>query len=136
VAFDRYRHEWAALGRAAQDLPFMGLCRHVVVAESDAEARSAARQAFPYWRASLAALWEQRGTPLPSALPTQWDELEANGMGVAGTPQRVADYVRAQNTAVDGNFFLCQLMFGDLPLEFAQQSARLFAFEVAPRLKR
>jgi hypothetical protein len=25
-------------------------------------------------------------------------------------------------------------MFGDMPLEFAQHSARLFAFEVAPQL--
>ena len=49
-------------------------------------------------------------------------------------PQRVTEYVRAQNKAVGGNFFLCQMMFGDMPLEFAQHSARLFAFEVALRL--
>lgn len=134
VAFERYRQEWQALGRGPQELPFMGLCRHVVVAESDAEAQAAARTAFPRWRASLAALWERRGTPLPVAMPLQWDELQAHGMGIAGTPQRVADYVREQNDAAGGNFFLCHMMFGDMPLEFAQQSARLFAFEVAPHL--
>jgi len=26
------------------------------------------------------------------------------------------------------------MMFGDMPLEFAQHSARLFAYEVAPQL--
>ncbi len=134
VAFERYRQEWQTLGRAAQDLPLMGVCRHVVVAETDADARAAARAAFPRWRASLAALWERRGTPLPVAMPLQWDELQALGMGVAGTAARVADYVRAQNDAAGGNFFLCHMMFGDMPLEFAQQSARLFAFEVAPQL--
>ena len=133
-AFQRYREEWQALGRAAQDLPFMGVCRHVVVAESDGEAQAMARASFARWRASLVALWEQRGVPLPVAMPLQWDELQANGMGIAGTPQRVCEYVRAQSEAVGGNFFLCQMMFGDMPLEFAQQSARLFAFEVAPQL--
>jgi alkanesulfonate monooxygenase SsuD/methylene tetrahydromethanopterin reductase-like flavin-dependent oxidoreductase (luciferase family) len=134
AALQRYRAEWAALGRAAQDLPFMGLCRHVVVAETDAEAMAAARAAFPRWRASLAALWDRRGTPLPVPIPLQWDELEAIGQGVAGAPQRVMEYVRAQNETAGGNFFLCQMMFGDMPLEFAQYSARLFAFEVAPQL--
>jgi alkanesulfonate monooxygenase SsuD/methylene tetrahydromethanopterin reductase-like flavin-dependent oxidoreductase (luciferase family) len=134
VALQRYRHEWQALGRAPQDLPCMGVCRHVVVAETEAEAQAAARSAFPRWRASLAALWERRGVPLPVAMPLQWDELQANGMAIAGTAHSVAQYVRAQNQAVGGNFFLCQLMFGDMPLEFAQHSARLFAFEVAPQL--
>jgi alkanesulfonate monooxygenase SsuD/methylene tetrahydromethanopterin reductase-like flavin-dependent oxidoreductase (luciferase family) len=134
-ALQRYRQEWGALGHAEQDLPFMGLCRHVVVAETDAEARDAARAAFPRWRASLAALWERRGSAFPVAVPLHWDEMEANGMAIAGTPQRVMEYVRAQNAAAGGNFFLCQMMFGDMPLEFAQHSARLFAFEVAPQLK-
>jgi alkanesulfonate monooxygenase SsuD/methylene tetrahydromethanopterin reductase-like flavin-dependent oxidoreductase (luciferase family) len=93
-----------------------------------------ARAAFLRWRASLAALWERRGVPLPVAMPLQWDELVANGMAIAGTPRHVADYLREQNQAAGGNFFLCQLMFGDMPLEFAQHSARLFAFEVAPLL--
>ena len=85
-------------------------------------------------RASLAALWERRGTPFPFPVPLQWDEMEANGMAIAGTAQRVTEFVRAHNATVGGNFFLCQMMFGDMPLEFAQQSARLFAFEVAPQL--
>ncbi|MEJ0007483.1 MAG: hypothetical protein WDM77_14240 [Steroidobacteraceae bacterium] len=55
-------------------------------------------------------------------------------MAIAGTPQRVTEYVRGQTQAAGGNFFLCQMMFGDLPLEFAQHSARLFAYEVAPQL--
>jgi alkanesulfonate monooxygenase SsuD/methylene tetrahydromethanopterin reductase-like flavin-dependent oxidoreductase (luciferase family) len=134
-ALQRYREEWQALDRAEPDLPFMGVCRHVVVAETEAEAQAAARTAFARWRASLAALWERRGVPLPVAMPLHWDELQGNGMAIAGTAQQVAEYVRAQNQAAGGNFFLCQLMFGDMPLEFAQHSARLFAFEVAPALK-
>jgi alkanesulfonate monooxygenase SsuD/methylene tetrahydromethanopterin reductase-like flavin-dependent oxidoreductase (luciferase family) len=133
-ALERYRQEWQKLGRAEQDLPFMGVCRHVVVAETDAEARAAARTAFPHWRASLSAIWDARKIAFPVPLPTQWDELEAQGMAIAGSPERVAAYVREETAVAGGNFILCQMMFGDMPLEFAQHSARLFAFEVAPRL--
>jgi alkanesulfonate monooxygenase SsuD/methylene tetrahydromethanopterin reductase-like flavin-dependent oxidoreductase (luciferase family) len=134
-ALQRYRHEWAALGHAEPELPFIGVCRHVVLGETESEARNTARAAYPRWRASLAALWDRRGTAFPIAIPMQWDEMEANGMAIAGTARQVTEFVRAQNEAVGGNFFLCQMMFGDMPLEFAQHSARLFAFEVAPQLK-
>jgi alkanesulfonate monooxygenase SsuD/methylene tetrahydromethanopterin reductase-like flavin-dependent oxidoreductase (luciferase family) len=134
VALQRYREEWQTLGRSEHALPFMGVCRHVVVGETDAEALQAARAAFPRWRASLAALWDRRGVALPITVPLEWDALEAAGMGIAGTPHRVTEYVRAQTKAAGGNFFLCQMMFGDMPLEIAQHSARLFAFEVALRL--
>ena len=134
VALERYRQEWQSLGRVAPDLPFMGVCRHVVVAETDAEALAAARTAFPHWRASLASLWDRRGVAFPVPMPTQWDELQAKGMAIAGSAASVAAYVREENAAASGNFFLCQMMFGDMPLEFAQHSARLFAFEVAPQL--
>ena len=133
-ALERYRQEWQQLGRAEEDLPFMGVCRHVVVAETDAEALAAARPAFARWRASLSALWDRRGVAFPMPMPTQWDELEEKGMAIAGSPQRVAAYVRDETAAVGGNFMLCQMMFGDMSLEFAQHSARLFAFEVAPLL--
>ena len=135
AALDRYRQEWQRLGGAQPDLPFMGVCRHVVVAETDAEALGAARTAFRRWRASLSALWDQRGVAFPLPMPHSWDELEAGGMAIAGSPRRVAEFVRAQNAAVAGNFLMCQMMFGDMPLEFAQQSARLFAFEVVPQLR-
>jgi alkanesulfonate monooxygenase SsuD/methylene tetrahydromethanopterin reductase-like flavin-dependent oxidoreductase (luciferase family) len=134
VALQRYREEWARLGRATADLPFMGVCRPVVVADTDAEAQAVARTAYPRWRASLSALWDQRGIAFPLGMPTHWDELQASGGGIAGAPQAVLEYLRAQKAAVDGNFFLCQMMFGNMPLEFAQHSARLLAFEVAPRL--
>jgi len=133
-ALERYRQEWQKLGRAEQDLPFMGVARHVVVAETDAQAQAAARAAYPRWRASLSAIWDARQVPFPMPMPTQWDELEGRGMAIAGSPQRVAAYVRAETEVAGGNFFLCHVMFGDMPLEFAQQSARLFAFEVAPQL--
>jgi alkanesulfonate monooxygenase SsuD/methylene tetrahydromethanopterin reductase-like flavin-dependent oxidoreductase (luciferase family) len=129
---DRYREEWAKLGRAEADLPFLGLARHVVVAQSDAQARAIARAAFPKWRKSLSALWDQRGVPLPLKFPWEWDALEANGMCVAGAPSTVRDYIARQSAEAGANFFLCQMVFGEIAYEDALNSLTLFAQEVAP----
>ena len=66
---DRYRAEWAALGHAPSDLPFMGVSRHVVVAETEAEALEVARPAYRLWRSSFMKLWLQHGQlPAPHAI--------------------------------------------------------------------
>jgi alkanesulfonate monooxygenase SsuD/methylene tetrahydromethanopterin reductase-like flavin-dependent oxidoreductase (luciferase family) len=131
---DRYREEWAKLGRAESDLPFLGLARHLVVAETDAGARAIARAAFPRWRKSFSALWDQRGVPLPLKFPWEWDELEASGMCVAGTPQTVREYLERQSAEARATFFLCQMVFGEIGYEDALNSLTLFAREVAPAL--
>ncbi|MEJ0007484.1 MAG: LLM class flavin-dependent oxidoreductase [Steroidobacteraceae bacterium] len=46
AAFQRYRAEWQSRGRSSQDLPFMGVCRHVVVAATDAAAQAAGARRF------------------------------------------------------------------------------------------
>ena len=131
---DRYRDEWQRLGRAAAELPFLGLARHIVVAETDAEAKAVARAAFPRWRKSFSALWEERGVPLPLKLPLQWDEFEAAGQGIAGSPASVRAYLTEQAGLAGASFFLCQMVFGEIRHEEALRSLTLFAREVAPQL--
>jgi alkanesulfonate monooxygenase SsuD/methylene tetrahydromethanopterin reductase-like flavin-dependent oxidoreductase (luciferase family) len=131
---DSYRAEWARLGRGEADLPFMGVARHVVVADTDAQARALARAAYPRWRRSFAALWLKSGAPVPPHRPERWDELEERALGIAGSPDRVRGYLEAQCTTARANFFLCQLVFGDLGYEDALRSLTLFATEVAPRV--
>ena len=43
---DRYRKEWADLGRKASDIPMMGITRHITVAPTDAEAKAMARENY------------------------------------------------------------------------------------------
>jgi alkanesulfonate monooxygenase SsuD/methylene tetrahydromethanopterin reductase-like flavin-dependent oxidoreductase (luciferase family) len=44
---DRYLQEWQKLGRDPASLPGIGITRHVVVADSDAEAKRIANAAYP-----------------------------------------------------------------------------------------
>jgi alkanesulfonate monooxygenase SsuD/methylene tetrahydromethanopterin reductase-like flavin-dependent oxidoreductase (luciferase family) len=131
---DRYREEWALLGKSEADLPFLGLSRQVVVAATDREAEQIARAAFPRWRASFARIWEQRGLPLPRPLPQEWDALQANGMCIAGAPRTVSDYLAEQRQLAHSNFFVCQMVFGTMEREAALRSLTLFAEQVAPAL--
>jgi alkanesulfonate monooxygenase SsuD/methylene tetrahydromethanopterin reductase-like flavin-dependent oxidoreductase (luciferase family) len=132
---DRYREEWHKLGRADSALPFLGVARHVVVADTEAEARRIARGAYPRWRASFSSLWERRGVPTPLSLPQEWDPLQEAGGSIAGTPAMVREYLQAQRASAGTNFFLCQMVFGDIGYEEALRSLTLFAGEVAPALE-
>lgn len=131
---ERYRKEWAALGRNPADLPLIGITRHIVVAASDAEAKDMARPAYAQWRAAMDMLWRRSDVafPLTQVYPATFDELERIGHGVAGSPATVRDHV-ARLVADSGvNYLLAQMVFGDLSYERAAESLRLFAREVAP----
>ena len=62
---DLYKAEWRKLGRAEADLPLMGINRHIVVADSEAEARDIARRAYPRWRQHMERLWAKYNVPFP-----------------------------------------------------------------------
>jgi alkanesulfonate monooxygenase SsuD/methylene tetrahydromethanopterin reductase-like flavin-dependent oxidoreductase (luciferase family) len=132
---DRYRAEWAALGHAAEALPLMGVTRHVVVAETEREALEIARPAYLKWRASFMKLWLEHKTaqPNPAALPQDdFDEAERVGRAVAGTPEKVNEFLAT--TVADGglNYLLCRFIFGDMQRDAAVRSVRLFARHVMP----
>jgi alkanesulfonate monooxygenase SsuD/methylene tetrahydromethanopterin reductase-like flavin-dependent oxidoreductase (luciferase family) len=131
---DLYRAEWAKLGRPASALPLLGINRHVVVADSEAEARGVARRAYPGWRQNMELLWAKYRVPFPLAasLPAEWDALQAHGHAIAGTPAQVRDYVGATIEAAGASYFVCDFAFGEMTHEEALRSADLFAREVMP----
>lgn len=131
---DRYRKEWAELGRAAADIPMMGITRHIVVAAADKEAKEMARPAYAVWREAIEMLWARSGVPfaLTAVYPKTWDELEAIGHGVAGSPSTVRDYIATLQAESGVNYVLGQMMFGTLSFDQASSSIRLFAREVVP----
>ena len=132
-ATELYRSEWAG---APGDIPLMGVSRHIVVADSDEEARALARPAYARWRGSMAKLWEDRGAgfPLGGHLPLEWDAAEAMGHGCAGSPEAVRAFVAREVAAGGINYFVSALVFGDLPADAALRSAGLFAAEVIPAI--
>ena len=76
---DRYRAEW--LGDPAS-LPRMGTSRHIVVADTDAEALDIARRAYRVWFASFMNLWDKCGGIPPNArFPDEFDGVVRLGKG-------------------------------------------------------
>jgi len=132
---DLFRQEWEALGRAGEPLPCMGLNRHIVVADSDAEARDIATRAYAVWRASFIRLWVDHGhdPAIISYYPEHWAQMEQSRQGCAGTPDRVADYVAREMVASGCNYLVASMVFGDMTRDEALNSARLTASRIVPR---
>jgi alkanesulfonate monooxygenase SsuD/methylene tetrahydromethanopterin reductase-like flavin-dependent oxidoreductase (luciferase family) len=131
---DQFRAEWEALGKPAKTLPCIGVTRHIVVAETEKEARSIAARAYRPWRRNMAVLWEQRDVPFPlqGQLADEFDVLQDHGVGFAGTPAGARDYIAAQAKGSGVNYFVCDMAFGDITLSEAKRSLELFSREVMP----
>lgn len=129
-----YRDAYRASGGEEADMPFIGVGRHVVVADSDEEALAIARPAFARWRASFVQLWEARGAmnPFVAATPQDWDALEARGAGCAGSPETVRAFIAREAETVSFNYYMAQLAFGDMTVAQVRRSAELFGAEVMP----
>ena len=124
------------LGRPRSELPFVGVGRHIVVADSDEEARAMAGPAFARWRAGFVKLWEERGKPNPfvAGFPKDWAALEATGQAIAGSPATVLGFLQRDQALGGYNYLLAQLAFGDLTVRQVRRSAELFGQEIMPAL--
>ena len=93
---DAYRDEWEAQGNDPADIPLMGTGRHVVVAETDKEALEIARHGYGKWRESFLKLWIQHNQmPVAHAVfPPTFEEAEAQGRAIAGTPEKVRAFLQ------------------------------------------
>jgi alkanesulfonate monooxygenase SsuD/methylene tetrahydromethanopterin reductase-like flavin-dependent oxidoreductase (luciferase family) len=131
---DRYRNDWAALGRAAGDLPNIGITRHIVVATTDDEARRIARRAYAKWIEAMTYIWRRSNVafPLAGIYPQHFDALEKLGHGVAGSTATVRDYIKNLRDETGVNYVLCQNTFGDMTFAEAEQSLQLFGRDVLP----
>ncbi len=130
---DRYKAEWAAHGRPADDLPMMGLTRHIVVADSEGEAVAAGARAYARWRSSFMYLWDRHGiSPINVSYPDSFEAMLDAGLAIAGTAGTVRDSVTRQVEEAGINYFLGRFAFGDLSYEESARSVALFAQEVAP----
>ena len=134
---DRYRAEWAALGRTPETQPLMGLSRHVVVAATEREALDVARRGYDKWRHSFLVLWRKHNIALPNPnalFPETFEEAEAEGRAVAGPPDKVRDFLQREIDAGGLNYLLCRFAFGDIAPDEALHSLDLFTRQVMPDL--
>ncbi len=134
IISDRYRATRTRLGKDPQQLPLIGMARHVVVAETDAEALRIARRAYPRWRDSFRWLFQRHGAaPRISALyPPTFDELMAIDNGIAGSPAKVREFVAGEIAATGTNYLLSWFAFGDMTLAESLRSLELFTRDVMP----
>jgi alkanesulfonate monooxygenase SsuD/methylene tetrahydromethanopterin reductase-like flavin-dependent oxidoreductase (luciferase family) len=129
---DRYRAEWQALGKPMERVPRMGLARHMVLADTEAEAREVAERAYRPWRRLMEWLWLQHGIPFPLGLPTEFEPLREHGGAFAGTAARAREYIAEQVEATGVNYFVCDVAFGDLTREESLRTTELLGREVLP----
>src|SRR5215510_10597466 len=90
----------APLHRSCRHQPGIGITRHIVVAESDDEARAIANAAYPRWRDAMEYLWRRSNMEfvLKEIYPRDFLTLERIGHGVAGSPATVRDYLARLHT--------------------------------------
>jgi alkanesulfonate monooxygenase SsuD/methylene tetrahydromethanopterin reductase-like flavin-dependent oxidoreductase (luciferase family) len=132
TVMERYAAARARLGKP--DTTLRGVGRHVVVADTDAEARRIANRAYPRWRESFRWLF-RRNNAEPRVIgiyPETFDELMALDNGVAGSPAAVREFIAAEIAATGTNYMLSWFAFGDMTLEESLRSVELFCGEVMP----
>jgi alkanesulfonate monooxygenase SsuD/methylene tetrahydromethanopterin reductase-like flavin-dependent oxidoreductase (luciferase family) len=130
---ERYRAEWTKLGHPQEPAPLIGLNRHVVLAETEADAVATAERAYRRWRRHMELLWVQRGYAFPLVtLPQEIGPLLAAGGAFAGTAQGARRYIAGQIETSGANYFICDITFGDITPEEAMRTVELLGREVMP----
>ena len=131
---DSYRAEWKKLGRFEAELPLLGVNRHIIIAETEAEALATARRGYPAWRHHMGLLWHEYNVPFPleAALPEDFGILQKHGDAIAGTPAMVRDYIANEIKATGVNYYVCDFAFGTISHDEAMRSVELFTKEVMP----
>lgn len=129
-----YRNAWLANGGTEANMPLIGAGRHIVVAETDAEAKAIAARAFTLWRAAFVHLWEARGAvnPFVRNFPKDWAAVEAAGSACAGSPATVRDFLLRDSALGNYTYCVAQMAFGDMSVTEVSRSAALFGAEVMP----
>jgi alkanesulfonate monooxygenase SsuD/methylene tetrahydromethanopterin reductase-like flavin-dependent oxidoreductase (luciferase family) len=131
---DRYRAEWAALGKPASNLPLLGMNRLIVLAPTEAEAQRTAARAYAAWRGHMVLLWEAHDVPFPLQLPAEFAALHAGGGAFAGTASGARAYIAEQIAAAGINYFVCDVAFGSITFDEAMRTTNLLSREVLPAL--
>ncbi|HXE16397.1 MAG TPA: LLM class flavin-dependent oxidoreductase [Stellaceae bacterium] len=135
--FQAYRHEWKKLGKAESAMPFIGVSRHVVIADTDEKALAIAEAAYAAWRNNMKFLWDWAGIafPVPFLIPPKFTDLMQMGTAVAGTPERVRAFI-AKAVAEQGiTYMVCDVMFGSMAPADAARTVDALAKDVMPHFR-
>jgi alkanesulfonate monooxygenase SsuD/methylene tetrahydromethanopterin reductase-like flavin-dependent oxidoreductase (luciferase family) len=145
VNIEAYREALGKRGGAAQPKPefrggaAIGLLRHIVVGETDEEARRMAKPNVEYHSASLNYLRKMHGSTEYTSRTNvhrglTFEDWERDGMAIAGSPATVSEKIAQQQAELGLNYLLAYPFFGNMKLEEALRSFKLFSTEVMPKI--
>lgn len=134
---DKYREIWhSKFDPEQRTLPFMGLGRHIVVAETSRKAYEIGQRGFACWYNSLQHLWRAHGNPMKSyPIPEDFAAATGGGMVITGTPDEVTDKLAREVEISGANYVLTRFAFGDLTYTESLNSLNLFVEEVMPKFQ-
>ena len=128
----RYREAHAGYG----PLPKMAICRHTIVAETDAEAERIMREAYPSWYRHFVQLWKAHGSnPVVAQYTEDFDETRDKDLLVFGSPATVRAEIERYLETSGTNYFVCRFAFGSLTYPRSRAALDLFAGEVMPHFR-
>ncbi|QPB24598.1 LLM class flavin-dependent oxidoreductase [Rhizobium sp. 007] len=131
---DAFRSHRGKIGDAGDESPFLGLLRMVVVGRSAEHAYSLAAPAYERWLKSFKFLYDVNAIPIPSNLPLTFDAAIESELCVVGTAAFVRRTLLDQLEQAGANYLLCQLAFGDLPLDDSLYTAVAIQTEIMDRV--
>jgi len=130
---DKYRETWRAL-HGDQPTGKLGLSRFIVIADSDQEALTVARRAYPVWHRNFYYLARLSGRMPAHPRAPEFDQMMEIGQAIAGKPETVRHFLQSQLDQSAANYLVGQFAFGDLTLAEALRSVTLFHQEIMPKL--
>jgi len=137
--FERYRELWEKHrndpgrhnGHVAK--PHLARTQHLVIADSDEEARRLGEHAYATWAGHIHHLTRKLGRP-DVHKTTPYDKDSAQRL-IAGSPSTALENLQEMLELTGANYLMCIFSFGDLAPDAALRSLELFAGEVMPKLK-
>lgn len=132
---DSYRAARAGMGNDKKPELKIGIGRFIVVADTDDEAQSIARRAYPMWHENFNYLFRLRGTEPRHQRAPDFDGLSADGQGIAGSPRTVIDNLAADIETSGANYLVGQFSFGSLTQAETLRSIDLFTEHAMPALR-
>ena len=130
---DKYREVWRAL-HGAKPTGKLGLSRFIVIADTDQEALTIARRAYPVWHTNFYFLARLSGRMPAHPRAPEFDRMMEIGQAIAGTPATVRQFLQAQVDESAANYLVGQFAFGDLSLTESLRTVELFRNEVMAKL--
>lgn len=139
--YDAYAQGWAARRAAGDpafqgDAPIAGSTRRIIIADTDAAARSIAERAWPAYQRNFRATSLRIGGKAGPPMPDPTDDTAERGGVLFGSPATAREALLGQLERLGPNhtYFAPAFQWGDISHAEARRSMELFASEVMPAL--